>query len=209
MTQVPRPHRPSHTRLDAAALRTLAHPLRARLLAELRREGPATATTLAAVLDTNSGATSYHLRKLAEVGLVEQAPGGTGRERLWRAAQDMHSVVPSDFAGDPDSQAALTWLAGEGLRHFTDVASHWQQTQADWPDEWRDAGGASDYLLRLSAAQTAELMQELYAVIERYRIAEPGVDPARVILYLHAFPQPTKDQTSDPASPAGPSEEQS
>ena len=48
----------------------LAHPLRSRLLDELRLSGPATATTLAAVLHTNSGATSYHLRKLAEVALV-------------------------------------------------------------------------------------------------------------------------------------------
>ena len=51
-------------RLDASALRVLAHPLRSRLLSALRRGGPATATELAKTLGTNSGATSYHLRKL-------------------------------------------------------------------------------------------------------------------------------------------------
>ena len=84
--QVPTVH------LDRAALAMLAHPLRSRLLDELRISGPATATTLAAVLHTNSGATSYHLRKLAEVALVVDSGQGTGRRRLW-SARDRKSVV--------------------------------------------------------------------------------------------------------------------
>src|SRR4051812_17674544 len=60
-------------RLDAAALKVLAHPLRSRLLSALRIDGPATATDLAARLSTNSGATSYHLRKLESVGLVSDS----------------------------------------------------------------------------------------------------------------------------------------
>ena len=44
-------------RLDTTALRTLAHPLRSRLLTQLRLHGPATATSLAGTLGTNSGAT--------------------------------------------------------------------------------------------------------------------------------------------------------
>src|SRR5665811_582446 len=69
--------------LDRAALAVLAHPLRSRLLAELRVSGPATATTLAAVLHTNTGATSYHLRRLAEADLVVDSGHGRGRQRLW------------------------------------------------------------------------------------------------------------------------------
>src|SRR5665811_796344 len=42
--------------LDRAALAVLAHPLRSRLLAELRVSGPATATTLAAVLVCSTAA---------------------------------------------------------------------------------------------------------------------------------------------------------
>ena len=69
----------------------LAHPLRSRLLAELRVRGPATATTLAAVLQTNSGATSYHLRKLAEVALVVDSGKGSGRP----AALERQHRVPT------------------------------------------------------------------------------------------------------------------
>ena len=59
---------PENIWLTPESLRVLAHPLRSRLLAQLRMGGPATATDLAAKLDTNSGATSYHLRKLESVG---------------------------------------------------------------------------------------------------------------------------------------------
>src|SRR5688500_7119435 len=84
-------------RLDATSLRVLAHPLRSRLLSQLRIGGPATATDLAAELGTNSGATSYHLRKLESVGLVADTGEGEGKRRLWRAATDFHSYYPSDF----------------------------------------------------------------------------------------------------------------
>ena len=65
---------PRSVRPDSRQLRVLAHPLRSRLLGALRHGGPATATALAARLGTNSGATSYHLRQLAEAGLVEDDP---------------------------------------------------------------------------------------------------------------------------------------
>ncbi len=68
-------------RLDAAALKVLAHPLRPRLLGTLRIGGPATATDLATQLGTNSGATSYHLRRLESVGLVTDTGDGEGKRR--------------------------------------------------------------------------------------------------------------------------------
>lgn len=184
-----RPDQPTYTRLDAHALRVLAHPLRARLLSELRLGGAATATSLAVALDTNTGATSYHLRKLAEVGLVEEAEGGRGRERIWQSAHEMHSWFAGDLSGDSDSEAASAWLQGEAMRQFQESADWWLETQTEWSGEWRDAAGASDYLLDLSAGQLAEMMQALYAVIERYRTAEPGDGAARIFFYLHAFPQ--------------------
>ena len=93
-------------RLDAASLKVLAHPLRSRLLSSLRRGGPSTATDLAATLGTNSGATSYHLRKLESVGLVADTGEGQGKRRLWRAATESHQFDASDFAGDEDSETA-------------------------------------------------------------------------------------------------------
>src|SRR6478752_428663 len=62
---------PSELHLGAEAVKVLAHPRRSRIVTQLGRSGPLTATALAALLGTNSGATSYHLSRLESVGLVE------------------------------------------------------------------------------------------------------------------------------------------
>src|ERR1700761_5736702 len=70
---------------DPRALRALAHPIRLELVGLLRRLGPLTATQAAELIGESSGSTSFHLRQLAKYGLVEDAGGGAGRERPWRA----------------------------------------------------------------------------------------------------------------------------
>src|SRR6478672_13215701 len=112
-------------RLDATSLKVLAHPLRSRLLSRLRVGGPATATDLATALGTNSGATSYHLRKLESVGLVHDTEEGEGKRRLWRASSEYHSWHPSDFEGDEDSETALNWLTRDYARHFSEQYDKW------------------------------------------------------------------------------------
>src|SRR5262245_52348576 len=101
--------------LDGPSLKALAHPLRMRLLAELRYHGPNTATGLGEALGESSGATSYPLRVLAAQGFVvddTEAHGGRGRERWWRAAQDMTTWASGQVGDDPDERAADDWLAG-------------------------------------------------------------------------------------------------
>lgn len=185
--------------LDRAALTMLAHPLRSRLLDELRLSGPATATTLAAVLQTNSGATSYHLRKLAEVALVVEATGvrGTGRRRLWSASTESrpHDQGPGNDPGDPDdpdAQAALTWLARDYLQLFSDRAEQWLDTQERWPAQWREQVGLSDHLVQVTAGQLSALRTDLAEVLERYRRVGAGnPDAKRVSVYLCPLPVDT------------------
>src|SRR3712207_4628895 len=94
--------------LDPASLKALAHPLRLRLLARLRSDGPATATQLAAVVGESSGATSYHLRQLARHGFVADDPArGSGRERWWQAVHRGNSWDPVQFCDDPSTPEAL------------------------------------------------------------------------------------------------------
>ena len=92
-------------RLSAEAIKVLAHPLRSGCSARCASDGPATATALPARLETNTGATSYHLRKLAAVGLVEETGEGRGRERWWRPTTEMHEWNDDVTEGDPDAQA--------------------------------------------------------------------------------------------------------
>jgi len=176
----------------------LAHPLRSRLLDELRRSGPATATTLAAVLNTNSGATSYHLRKLAEVALVvDSGTGttggkGTGRRRLWSASTEPRPRDVGSQGSDPDdadAQAALAWLARDYLHLFNDRGEQWLDTQDRWPAQWRDQVGLSDHLVQVTAGQLADLRADLAEVLERYRRVGAGnPDAKRVSVYLCPLP---------------------
>lgn len=191
--------------LDAAAIRTLAHPLRSRLLTALRSDGPATATSLAHSLDTNTGATSYHLRRLASVGLVEETAEGRGRERWWRAASEAHAWRARDVEHDPDARAASDWLERHYLAWFTDRYEAWLAAKAAWPLDWREAAETSDALVDVTPDRLAALQAELQAVIARYQAADadpvPGTDPGpggaarRVIVVLHAFPM---DPDADP-----------
>lgn len=175
-------------------LRALAHPLRSRLLGALRFHGPATSTALAARLGTNSGATSYHLRQLADVGLVEDDPEhSTGRDRAWRAAHDATSWRSAEFADDPDARAADDWL----LRHQAQVASgwlhDWLEVRDDWSEEWRDAADQSDYHLELTAAELRALMDDVHAVMRTHRDRPVATDGAeRVTVLLQAFPTPER-----------------
>ena len=175
--------------LDAHAVKVLAHPLRSRLLSALRMGGPATATTLAERLGTNSGATSYHLRKLESVGLVEETGEGHGKERPWRASTEMHSFTQRDVASDADGQAAADWLRRFYLRSFLDRYGTWLDDHASWPLEWQEVADTSDYLLRLSPRRLAELRSEMREILERYRDPDPDdPDALPIEIDVHAFP---------------------
>jgi DNA-binding transcriptional ArsR family regulator len=176
-------------RLDAGALKVLAHPLRSRLLGRLRIGGPATATDLAAQLGTNSGATSYHLRRLESVGLVTDTGEGEGKRRLWRASTDSHQYEPSDFAGDEDAETALGWLQRDYSRHLGEQFERWLDVEHAWPLEWRDAAGMGDSFVVATAEQVRAMSQEIWEVVERYRRVGQGNPSARrVAVYLLGFP---------------------
>ncbi len=176
-------------RLDATALKVLAHPLRSRLLSTLRRGGPATATDLAAALGTNSGATSYHLRRLESVGLVTDTGDGEGKRRLWRASTESHQFEPSDFAGDEDAETALNWLVRDYTRHFAEQFERWLDVESTWPTEWRDAAGMSDSFIIATPEQVEELKAEVDELLARYRRVGQGNPRARrLAVYSVLYP---------------------
>ena len=189
--------------LDSTQIRALAHPLRARALASLRTSGPATATELGRRLGTNSGGTSYHLRRLAACGLVEEDPErGTARERWWRSAHDWSTWTDVGLAGDADDRAAVDWLVRHQARTVTGWLTDWVDEREEWPDAWRRAAGVSDYQLWLTPEELAALMADLHEVVVRHRrhagpaSPDDGVGPRsgdrsgveRVFVVLEGFP---------------------
>ncbi|MGB3442192.1 MAG: helix-turn-helix domain-containing protein [Actinophytocola sp.] len=183
--------------LDSRALRVLAHPLRARLLSELRLNGAATATQLAERLVTNTGATSYHLRKLAEVNLVTETGEGTGKQRFWQPAQESHSWSDTEHADDPDAAAAAQWLQRHYANHFAELHARWEDERQYWPDAWRDAARTSDGLVTATPEELDELMTELEGVIVRYKENlgdEPRPGARRVSVQLYSMPTDLGDR---------------
>ena len=180
-----------YVRLDSRRLHALAHPLRMRLLGSLRLHGPDTATGLARRLGTNSGQTSYHLRQLAEVGLIEDDPDhSTARDRYWRACHDGTSWSSASFRGDPDDWAADTVVLGQAVRIHGRWLDEMLDRRDEWDQAWLDASTVSDWELHLTADRLQAMKAEVYEVIQRHLTdAEhdrPGAE--RVTVLFSAFP---------------------
>ncbi len=175
---------PSRRRItDPGALKALAHPVRVALLGALVTEGPMTASQVADLVGESPSNCSWHLRKLAEHGFVEEAPGGTGRNRPWRAAAD--GLEWGDDEEDPATRVAaeaLTDLFLEGeLRRLRAARAARDQE----PRQWRDATGVAQAQLWLTAEETAGLrdrMSEIFSThVERQHDPASRPDGARLV----------------------------
>ncbi|MEU0094962.1 helix-turn-helix domain-containing protein [Kribbella sp. NPDC006257] len=181
--------------LDAQLLRTLAHPMRNRMLGLLRVHGPATATTLATRLGVNTGATSYHLRQLAEAGLVvEDDTRGNARDRWWKSAHQGTEFDKSQLL-EEEPELALGFLHGVGQIYAENMFQAIDALQTQTP-EWREATLISDYFFHLSAAETQQMLTEVLAVLEKYRtedLTAPIPEGAKqVTVQIQAYPRETR-----------------
>ena len=165
----------------AQGLRALAHPLRSRLLAQLRVHGEATSTELARALDTHTGATSYHLRRLEAAGLVQDTGHGDGRRRVWAAAPADEALTGDepDAPLDEDEAAAAIWLQRDYVQHFAERADRWVGDQDQWPDTWQQTCGLTDHAVLVTTEQLTALAAEIGEVMDRYRRIGAGTPGAR------------------------------
>ncbi|MDO0928860.1 helix-turn-helix domain-containing protein [Streptomyces sp. TG1A-8] len=197
------PEQPSQVHLTARNLRGIAHPLRVRILTILRTEGPATATTLARRLDHNTGATSYHLRQLAEYGFIVEAPSRGGRRERWWQAAHANTVVPDDEALQEGDGLGVVYLQALG-RVWSEAMTAAIDTTPSLPPEWRDAQDFGDYALSLTPAGAKELMAEIHELLRRRTSASPPAGSplpegaARVAFQFQLFPTGTDRHVTHP-----------
>lgn len=186
-------------RLDSARLKAMAHPLRARILAALRADGPATASGMAERLATNSGQTSYHLRVLARAGLVEELPErGTTRERWWGSGHRSARIEVADVTDDPGAMERRRWLRSETAVLLDRAYARYLDEAERFDPDWQATAGTSDWLLPLTASELDDLRHEIEEVVERYadrrpprRLTDQEVPPGveSVHVHLRAYPQ--------------------
>ncbi|GIF62924.1 transcriptional regulator [Asanoa ishikariensis] len=183
---------------DATTLRGLAHPLRVRMLGLLRENGPATATTLAERLGQSTGATSYHLRILANYGFVVDDPErNVGRERWWKAAHRTTRLEIDSALPPAEAEGYLRAVAAQ----YADQTVRFLDEMASMPPRWRDPFTISDWRLRLTQAEAMELNEAIFALAERYRRDDPDIEhpdgAEKVTLQVHLLPFPAAPEEEE------------
>jgi DNA-binding transcriptional ArsR family regulator len=169
---------PPYRRLrDPRELNALAHPVRVGIIELLSVSGPLTATELAERLEETPANCSWHLRKLAEHGFVEEAEGGKGRRRPWRVPSV--GFTWSDEDATPEERRAGEALSQVALQRQVDRWHEARSRLPDEPPEWRAATDASQFVSWLTAAELQELNTEVRGVLERYhaRLTDPALRP--------------------------------
>lgn len=150
-------------------LSVMANGHRLRVYEALVAVGPATNARLGATVGLASGSVSFHLRKLASIGFVEQVPPphghADGRERWWRAVPG--GVRTRDDEPDPDlRQAAAAADAVHADRQARRLV-YWarEKNQSHWSADWLGASVNEDAVLRLTSLELAELAEGLRDVL--------------------------------------------
>ena len=173
-------------------MRALAHPARLELLEYLSlAEDGATATECAAVIGLSPSATSYHLRALAKVGMIREAPGrGDGRERVWQSSQRQFSVGSDQGAG-PDELAAEIAMVEAFLARQNEKVRRFFARQQSEPRDWYDVATMTDQTLAVTADELRELLarvDELLAPLRRRDRPQPPEGARPVSFQIRAIP---------------------
>jgi N-acetylneuraminic acid mutarotase/DNA-binding transcriptional ArsR family regulator len=159
--------------LTVSAAWVVSHPLRFRIM-EVLREGPSTSARIAKRIGESRGGVSYHLRRLAEVGAIEEAPElGTRRERFWRRDPEL-VVFPADRGAEQHAisqrWAALFFTRDEQVRH--------RFVTEDVPAEWRESAAVASWFIRLTPEEAAELGARFYELTHELRSREEAPEGA-------------------------------
>jgi DNA-binding transcriptional ArsR family regulator len=177
---------------DPATMRALAHPARLELLEylSLSDEG-ATATQCAVVVGLSPSATSYHLRALAKVGMLEEAPGrGDGRERVWRVSHRHFALGTEQGAGTEELAAETALVEAVLARQNEKVRRFFTRSQQE-PKDWFDTATVSDSSLAVTAGELRDLLaqvDELLAPFKRIDRPDPPKGARTVTFQVRAVP---------------------
>jgi predicted ArsR family transcriptional regulator len=180
---------------DPRALRALAHPIRLELMGLLRRGGPLTATQAGEKLGESAASCSFHLRQLGKYGLAEEAGGGRGRERPWRA-----TAISTEWATrgeDEETDAAGGLLSRLVIERYMRNALGWLERRGSEDQRWIDAAMINDALVYVTAEELRELDEKIRSLVEPYlqrlERSEPPDASARLVnIIALAFPLPVE-----------------
>ena len=174
---------------SSAGLRALSHPTRLRMLMLLRLEGPATATSLAQRLALNTGATSYHLRQLAEHGFIEEdTDRGDARDRWWKASHESTHAALVDRS--PDEQEEIEAYLQTVALMYTELLMQATAERVHLPVEWQRACTTSDWHLTLTPPRAEQLTRAVTDLLTEWDEDEGVEGAGSFVVNVNAFPRP-------------------
>lgn len=159
---------------DPRMLRAMAHPLRLRILDAVAFSGSATATEVASQVGESPANCSWHLRQLARYGFVEEAGGGTGRQRPWRVVLKRHRWGSGDPSPGHVGHAAHQVLLDLEYQALRD----WLTSRHAEPPQWREAGFLTQSAGWCTPTELAEIGAAITDLLAR-RLPSPTDPEAR------------------------------
>ena len=185
------------TLTDPRALRAMAHPTRLELIGLLRRGGPLTATQAAERIGESPASCSFHLRQLAKYGLVEEAGGGRGRERPWRA-----TAISTEWpvlAESEETRAAGEMLSRVVVERYFESTIEWLERQPGEPPEWAEAALIGDTQVEMTVEEMHDVEARIRELLEPYlkRLEDrsppvPGSRPVSIITLAFPLAEPER-----------------
>lgn len=148
--------------LDVRGMRALAHPVRLAILSRLQGHGPSTATALAPHVGATPSVTSWHLRHLAEHGLVRDSDvESDGRQRWWEA---VGTGIRFTASADDGGQDAASLLSRTMFDQAEPLPRAWaREVEPLLEPEWRRSAGLSNTTI----VATPDELDGLEAAIEQ------------------------------------------
>lgn len=159
--------------MTSAMLKAYTHPLRRQILRLFARREYLRAADIATELDVAPNSASFHLRTLADAGLIVEAPDRARdrRDRVWTHVKGAMSV------GDPEHPVADAELGGAVLRAIASEHQDLVQRVIAWSPEYFE--GRSTEIHALFQQRTIRLTDaEFSALVRVFDEAASAADEA-------------------------------
>ncbi|WP_341956068.1 helix-turn-helix domain-containing protein [Microbacterium sp. LWH13-1.2] len=166
--------------MTSAMLKAYAHPLRRRMIRLFSRREHLRAADVAADLDVPANSASFHLRVLADAGLIEEAPehARDRRDRVWKSRRGSFNV------GDPEHPVPDEALGTAMVRSVADDHQDMLSRVIAWTPEYLSGRATemhaafSQRIVRLTEAEFEAVMDRVQEVITEAVDAHDKEDPA-------------------------------
>lgn len=166
--------------MTSAMLKAYSHPLRRQILRLIARRGFLRAADIAGALDVPANSASFHLRVLAEAGLIEEAPeqARDRRDRVWTGRKGALTV------GGPENPVADEALGDAVVAALAEDHVDLLRRVVAWTPEYvsgRTTEVHASFVqrtIRLTEAEFDDVMHKIDDVLSAADDAHDDTDPA-------------------------------